>query len=139
MALSEAYGGDSESPSSVWQRLARSASQNPEKLALASLHQPATLYGRKSLTDDHLQWSYAQLSSATETFSSGLQAHCLSTKSAIVTFLDNGVEFGLSFWAAHKLGCPFVPLNPRNLLNATEARHMLAVADRRECRVRGCF
>ena len=129
MALSEAYGGDSESPSSVWQRLARSASQNPEKLALASLHQPAALYGRKSLTDDHLQWSYAQLSSATETFSSGLQAHCLSTKSAIVTFLDNGVEFGLSFWAAHKLGCPFVPLNPRNLLNATEARHMLAVAD----------
>jgi acyl-CoA synthetase (AMP-forming)/AMP-acid ligase II len=130
MAPSEAYGGDwVDSPRSIWQRLATSASQHPEKLALASLHQPANLYGRKSLTDDHLQWSYAQLSSATETFSNGLQAHGLSSKSAIVTFLDNGVEFGLSVWAAHKLGCPFVPLNPRNLLNATEARHMLAVAD----------
>jgi acyl-CoA synthetase (AMP-forming)/AMP-acid ligase II len=130
MALSEAYGGDwADSPPSIWQRLTRSASQHPKKLALASLHQPATLYERKSLTDDHLQWSYAQLSSATEIFSNGLQAHGLSSKSAIVTFLDNGVEFGLSVWASHKLGCPFVPLNPRNLFNATEARHMLAVAD----------
>jgi acyl-CoA synthetase (AMP-forming)/AMP-acid ligase II len=130
MALSEAYGGEwPDSPPSVWQRLAKSASEHPEKLALACLHQPANLYGRKSLTNDHLQWSYAQLSSATDSFSKGLQAHGLTSKSAIVTFLDNGVEFGLSVWAAHKLDCPFVPLNPRNLLNATEARHMLAVAD----------
>jgi acyl-CoA synthetase (AMP-forming)/AMP-acid ligase II len=130
MALSAAYGGDwVDSPLPVWQRLAKSANQHPAKLALASLHQPADLYGRKSLTDDHLQWSYAQLSSATDSFSSGLQAHGLTSESAIVTFLDNGVEFGLSVWAAHKLGCPFVPLNPRNLLNTIEARHMLAVAD----------
>ena len=130
MAPSEAYGGDwAASPQSVWQRLAKSASQHPEKLALASLHQSANLYGRKSLTDDHLQWSYAQLGSATDSFSNGLQAHCLSSASAIVTFLDNGVEFGLSVWTAHKMGCPFVPLNPRNLLNTIEARHMLAVAD----------
>jgi acyl-CoA synthetase (AMP-forming)/AMP-acid ligase II len=130
MALSEAYGGDwVDSPPSVWQRLARSASQHPEKLALASLHQPANLYGRKGLTNDHLQWTYAQLGSATNSFSNGLKARGLNTKSPIVTFLDNGVEFGLSVWTAHKLRSPFVPLNPRNLLNATEARHMLTVAD----------
>src|SRR4051812_42341467 len=108
MAPSEAYGGDwAASPQSVWQRLAKSASHHPEKLALASLHQSANLYGRKSLTDDHLQWSYAQLGSATDSFSNGLQAHGLSSASAIVTFLDNGVEFGLSVWTAHKMGCPF--------------------------------
>jgi acyl-CoA synthetase (AMP-forming)/AMP-acid ligase II len=130
MASSEAYGGDwVDSPPSIWQRLARSASQHSENLALASLHQPADLYGRKSLTNGHLQWSYAQISSVTNSFSMGLKAHGLTSKSALVTFLDNGVEFGLSVWTAHKLGIPFVPLNPRNLLNATEARHMLAVAD----------
>lgn len=130
MALSEAYGGEwLDSPPSIRQRLAESASQHPEKLALACLHQPANLYGHKSLSDDHLQWSYAQLSSAADSFSRGLQTHGLTSKSAIVTFLDNGVEFGLSVWTAHKLGCPFVPLNPRNLLNTTEARHMLAMAD----------
>jgi len=130
MALSESYGGEwLDSPPSIWKRLANSASQHPEKLALACLHQPANLYGRKSLTDDHLQWSYAQLSSTADSFSKGLQAHGLGSDSAIVTFLDNGVEFGLSVWAAHKLGHTLVPLNPRNLQNETEARHMLAVAN----------
>lgn len=46
-----------------------------------------------------------------------------------MTILDNNVEFGLSFWAAHKAKCPFVPLNPRNLHNPNEARHMLGVAN----------
>ena len=128
MALSEAYGGEwLDSPPSIWQRLAVSASQHPGKLALACQHQSANLYGRKSLTDDHLQWSYAQLSSTVDSFSKGLQAR--GSKSAVVTFLDNGVEFVLSVWAAHKLGLTLVPLNPRNLQNEAEARHMLAVID----------
>lgn len=129
IALSEAYGGDwQDSPPAVWQRLARSAQLYPDKLALACLHQPADLYGLRSLTDDHLQWSYATLSSAADTCRKGLEAYGLSVGSSVVTILDNVAEFPLSFWAAHKLGSPFVPLNPRNLANKSEARHTLTIA-----------
>ena len=34
----------------------------------------------------------------------------------------------MAFWAAHKLGCPFVPINPRSLVNGEEVAHMLRVA-----------
>lgn len=129
MALSEAYGGDwADSPPPVWQRLKRAAQLHPEKLAIASLHQPADLYHLTSLSSDHLQWSYAQLESASQTLRKGLQRYGIASGSAIVTVLDNGVEFPLSFWAAHRFQCPFVPLNPRNLTNKAEARHMLAIA-----------
>ncbi|GAB7331580.1 hypothetical protein MBLNU13_g02961t1 [Cladosporium sp. NU13] len=46
----------------------------------------------------------------------------------MVTILDNGAEFALSFWAAHKLQCPFVPLDPRNVASKSEMNHMPAVA-----------
>lgn len=127
--LSEAYGGDwNDSPLPVWQRLAHSAQRYADKLALACLHQPADLYGLESSADDHLQWTYSTLSSATDLVSGRLRAKGLSRGTSVVTILDNGVEFALSFWAAHKLQCPFIPLNPRNVANESEMNHMLAVA-----------
>jgi acyl-CoA synthetase (AMP-forming)/AMP-acid ligase II len=128
--LSEEFGGEWEdSPPPVRHQLLNAAEQFPDKLALACLHQPADLYDFQSLTDSHLQWSYAQLSAAADILSAGLQAYRISSGSSIATVLGNGAEFGLSFWAAHKIGCPFVPLNPQILSNATEARHMLVVAN----------
>ncbi|KAL8892032.1 MAG: hypothetical protein Q9215_001034 [Flavoplaca cf. flavocitrina] len=50
------------------------------------------------------------------------------TGQPITAFLYNGAEFIMAFWAAHKLGCPFVPLHPRSLLNVEEVAHMLRVA-----------
>lgn len=127
--LSEAYGGEwTDSPPPIWERLVNSAKKHSDKLALACLHQSATLYELESLSNSHLQWSYSQLIAATDSFAAGLQARGISSGAPIVTILDNGVEFIITFWAAHKLRCPFVPLNPRNLSNAVEARHMLSVA-----------
>jgi len=129
-AVSEAYGGDwNDSPLPVWQRLEHSAQLYADKLALACLHQPADLYGLPSLAGDHLQWTYSTLSSATDRLSEGLRTKGLSRGTSLVTILDNGAEFALSFWAAHKLQCPFVPLNPRNVANKSEVNHMLAIAD----------
>ncbi|KAF2994277.1 nrps [Curvularia kusanoi] len=134
--LSEAYGGDwPDAPLPISQRLAKAAQQNPDKLALACLHQSPTLYGFQSsdytsgTQAKHLQWSYSQLSSAAALLAAGLQAKGLSSGSSIVTILKNGAEFPMSLWAAHSLACPFVPLNPRTLANAVETRHLLAVAD----------
>lgn len=128
--LSEAYGGTwNDSPLPVWQRLAPSAQLNADKLALACLHQPANLYALESLAGDHLQWTYSALSSATDHVSGRLLAKGLSRGTSVATILDNGAEFALLFWAAHKSQRPFIPLNPRNLSNTSEMNHMLAVAN----------
>lgn len=134
--LSEAFGGEwPDSPPPVWRRLANAAQQHPDKLALAALHQPPNLYGVNSADytsgslDKHLQWSYSQLSSTAANLAAGLRAQGLNPGSSIVTILKNGVEFPMAFWAAHSLGCPFVPLNPRTLANAVETQHMLTVAN----------
>lgn len=134
--LSEAFGGDwPDSPPPVWRRLATAAEQYPNKLALACLHQSPALYGIQSTEhatqtqNKHLEWSYAQLSSAAALLAAGLQSKGLSSGSSIVTILKNGAEFPMALWAAHSLACPFVPLNPRTLANAVETRHMLTVAD----------
>ncbi|KAL5407395.1 hypothetical protein PMIN04_011741 [Paraphaeosphaeria minitans] len=133
---SEAFGGKwPDSPLPIWTRLADAARDYPDKLAIACLHQSPTLYGIQSSQyavqgfDNHLQWSYSQLSSTAECLAAGLQAQGLSSGSSVVTILTNGVEFPMAFWAAHKLACPFVPLSSRTLTNAVQARHMLTVAD----------
>ena len=102
-ALSEAYGGDwNDSPLPVWERLAHSAQLYADRLALASLYQPANLYGLESLAGDHLQWTYFTLSAATDHVSGRLLAKGLSRGTSVITILDTGAEFALSFWAAHK-------------------------------------
>lgn len=134
--LSEAFGGEwPDSPAPIRNRLANAALQHPDKLAVACLHQSPNLYGITSSSyakpgfDEHLQWSYSQLSSTADHFAAGLQAQGITSGSSIVTILKNGVEFPMAFWAAHKLACPFVPLSSRTLSNAVQTRHMLAIAD----------
>ncbi|KAJ4293617.1 hypothetical protein N0V90_008901 [Kalmusia sp. IMI 367209] len=129
--LSEAFGGEwPDSPLPVWKRLADAAKQHPDKLALACLHQPANLYGIESSNhipdrfEGHLQWTYSQLDSAADLLSAGLLALGLAPGSSVVSILKNGVEFPMAFWAAHKMGCPFVPLNPRNLANLVVTGHL---------------
>ncbi len=46
----------------------------------------------------------------------------------MATILYNDIEFVMAFWAAHKLSCTFVPINPGTLIIAEEAAHMLRVA-----------
>lgn len=136
--LSEDFGGEwPNTPLPVWRRLANAAQQYPNKLALACLHQPANLYGVESLSHtphasdqaDHLQWTFAQLDSNAERLAAGLLSLGLTSGSSIVSILKNGIEFPMAFWAAHKMACPFVPLNPRNLANGKETQHMLSTVD----------
>lgn len=127
--LSEGVGGQCPPEPPVWQRLRDSAVTYSNKLAVASLHQPATLYSISitSASNGCLRWSYAELGIALERLTAGLERLGVKRREAIVTFLPNGIEFVLAFWAAHRLGCPFVPLNHRTLMNAAEAAHMLRV------------
>ncbi len=130
VAQSEAEGIHCPVHPPVWQRLQKSTVTCSNKLALASLHQSPTLYG--VATDvtkiEYLRWSYNDLNFAINTLAENLQKLGVKRDQPVATFLYNGAEFIMAFWAAHKLGCPFVPLNPRSLVNAEEAAHMLRVA-----------
>lgn len=127
--LSTAYGGDwPVKPPSIWSSLEAAATAYPERLALASLHQPADIYGinQKYTESNYLRWSYAQLWVAVERMTRSLLALGVKPGMSIATFLHNNAEYVISFWTALRLGCTFVPLNPRTLSNKEEAAHMLA-------------
>ena len=127
---SEAEGIPCPAQPPVWQRLYKSAVTCSKRLALASLHQPPTLYGvTTDLTNlEYLRWSYSDLNFAVNTLAGKLRQLGAKRGQPLTTFLYNGAEFIMAFWAAHKLGCPFVPINPRTLVNDEEAAHMLRVA-----------
>ncbi|KAL8653565.1 MAG: hypothetical protein Q9210_002019 [Variospora velana] len=127
---SEAEGVPCPAQPPIWQRLHNSALTCSKRLALASLHQSPTLYGvaAGSTTNDYLRWTYNDLYLVVNTLAGKLQKLGLKPGLPLATFLSNGAEFLVAFWAAHKLGCPFVPINPRSLVNHEEAGHMLRVA-----------
>ncbi|KAL8754104.1 MAG: hypothetical protein Q9199_004570 [Rusavskia elegans] len=127
---SEAEGIPCPAQPPVWQRLSNSAATCSKRLALASLHQSPTLYGiATELTNSgYLRWSYNHLNFAVNTLAGKLQKLGAKRGRPVTTFLYNGAEFVMAFWVAHKLGCPFVPLNPQSLVNTEEAAHMLRVA-----------
>lgn len=127
---SEAEGTPCPAQPPVWQRLYKSAAACSERLALASLHQSPTLYGITSnVTNlEYLRWSYNDLNVAVNTLAGQLQKLGAKRGQPVTTFLYNGAEFIVAFWAAHQLGCPFVPVSPRSLVNGEEAAHMLRVA-----------
>ena len=127
---SETEGTPSPVHPPVWHRLHKSAVTYSNRLALASLHQPPTLYGIATdvTNNEYLRWSYKELAFGVDTLTGKLRRIGVKRGQPVATFLYNGVEFVMAFWAAHKIGCPFVPLNPRSLVNAEEAAHMLRVA-----------
>lgn len=129
-ALSEAKGAPCPVEPPVWQRLHNAALTFSTRLAVASLHQPPKLYDidKDPGSKAYLRWSYADISIAVDRLAKSLQDLGAKRGQAVATFLYNGVEFVMAFWAAHKLGCPFVPINPRTLINAEEAAHILRVA-----------
>ncbi|KAF4466112.1 Acyl- synthetase family member 2 mitochondrial [Fusarium albosuccineum] len=128
--LSEAVGDPCPTEPAVWQRLLDSASKYPNRLAVASLHQPQGLYGitTGSSKSDYLRWSYTDLKVAVDRFASSLWHLGARPGTALATFLDNRAESVIAYWAAHRLGCPLVPINPRTLINRDEAEHMLSTA-----------
>jgi len=116
---------------SIIQSLTESARNSPDSLAVACLHQPSNLYG---INDDdneapYLRWTYSSLQVAVNRFASSLVQQGVKRGMSLATFLPNGVEYIIALLTAHKLGCPFVPVSPRTLVNAEEAAHMLHTAE----------
>ncbi|KAF4951157.1 hypothetical protein FGADI_7647, partial [Fusarium gaditjirri] len=128
--LSEAAGDACPTEPAIWQRLQDSASKHPDRLAVASLHQPSDLYNvsNDTSTHDYLRWSYAELKVAVDRVASSLWRLGARPGIALATFLDNRVEFVVIAWAAYKLGLTLVPINPRTLAHPDEAEHMLSKA-----------
>ncbi|EMC95189.1 hypothetical protein BAUCODRAFT_123657 [Baudoinia panamericana UAMH 10762] len=127
--LSLDYGDDwPDAPLPIWRQLSLTAARFPDKLALVCRHQPPGLHGIQSLPAKDLRWTYGQLLTAVDLLCIALQRHGISEGMSLVTFLSNGAEFPLAFWAAHKLRCPFIPLDPKNLINPDEAEHLVSIA-----------
>lgn len=115
---------------SLYHILSQSARRHPEKLALVSCHQPFNLLPALKFPAIHdqryLRWTYAQLEDASERLASTLARRGLCRGSALVVLLHKCAEWGLCLWAAAKLGCPFVPINPAIAIRTHELEHMLS-------------
>lgn len=112
------------------QILTESAHRHPDKVALVSCHQPCDLFPSEKFpaTDDqrYLRWTYARLEDASERLASNLARRGLRRGTAVVILLHKSAEWALCLWAAAKLGCPLIPINPAIVSRAHELRHMLS-------------
>lgn len=122
-----------QSTQTLCQILSQSARQHPDKLALVSCHQNHHLLPSLKLTtindQDYLRWTYAQLEAASERLASSLVAHGLCKGTALVVVLHKCAEWAMCLWAAARLGCPFVPINPAVATRAHELQYMLKFLD----------
>ncbi|OJJ38789.1 hypothetical protein ASPWEDRAFT_149311 [Aspergillus wentii DTO 134E9] len=94
------------------------ADQFPDHDAIISLHQ------------DNLRWTFAQLQEKSIQLAARLSAKGVGHESGIVTLMYNQAQWALLFWASARLGCQFVPLDPRVL--DRDARDVLFLLDQLE-------
>ncbi|CEO58555.1 hypothetical protein PMG11_03269 [Penicillium brasilianum] len=99
-------------------------------LALVCTHQPSDLYrisstGNDNLIASYLRWTYQDLDCAIERFANGLRSLGLRSGDPLVMFMTNTAEYVISLWAAYRIGCVHVPINPRSLSHTQEIEHML--------------
>ncbi|KAL9005316.1 MAG: hypothetical protein Q9188_001907 [Gyalolechia gomerana] len=135
--LSEGYGPTIPDPShTLHQILTESVRQYPERTALVSCHQSHNLFssslGSTQIKNetDYLRWSYAQLKTASEALASYLTKGGIGKGDAIVVVVNTCAEWVLCFWAAARLACPFVPVNPAIVSRANEIQHVLSAFER---------
>ncbi|KAK8098877.1 uncharacterized protein PG998_012118 [Apiospora kogelbergensis] len=128
-AKSEGFGVSCPAEPPIWSRFETSARMFGERLAVASLDQPRGLYGFENMesagSSAYIRWSYNTLSAAIDQFAMSLRRRQVGKGDVVITYLPNKVEFILSLWVAHKLGCTFVPLHPDSLRNQEETIHVL--------------
>ena len=130
--LAEDSGVDFPEPTeTLYDILTKSAYQHPTRTALVSCHQ---LWGHLSFLDptspsdrgDCLRLNYAQLENASDYLAAYLSRNGIREGDAIVVMVPSCAEWALCFWAAARLGCPFVPLNPVIASRANEIQHVLS-------------
>ncbi|KAL8832260.1 MAG: hypothetical protein Q9170_004948 [Blastenia crenularia] len=134
--LSEYYGIAIPEPTDTLHKiLTESVQKFPDQTALVSCHQPGDLFSSLGFSHDknkkgYLRWSYGQVQTASETLASYLTKGGVSKGHAVVVVVNSCVEWVLCFWAAARLGCPFVPINPAIVSRANEVHHVLNILER---------
>lgn len=98
----------------------------PHQEAVVSLHQSDQLGlgGENKSIGKPLSWTYSQMKAASELLASNLSSRGIDPGSQIVAILYNEAEWALIFWAAIRLSCQFVPLDPRLLTQREDATHV---------------
>jgi len=135
-SIAEDNGLDIPVPTqTLHQILSQSVRQHPGRIALVSCHQPWDLLPSLGHTQDtsakgYLRWTYAQLESASELLASYLTKSGISKGDALVVVVHSCAEWVLCFWAAARLGCLFVPINPAIVSRANELKHILSALER---------
>ena len=104
--LSEAFGPPlSKNPPSAWERFLDSVQEYPDKLAVASVHQPHDLFGIPSspLEGDgkrsqrpYLRWTYKSLLQGVSRLTAGLKSVGVKPGMPIFSFQANGAEYLLT-------------------------------------------
>lgn len=77
----------------------------------------------------HLSWTYSNLRYGSNWLASRLSADGVRPGCSIVAFLDNQAEWALLFWTSVRMGCRFVPLDPRVLGQSAVASHLIRSID----------
>ena len=136
LPLAEDSGLDIPEPTqTLHQILSQSVRHYPGRTALVSCHQPWNLLSSLGYTQDdnekgYLRWTYAQLDSASDRLASYLTKNGVSKGELVVVVTHSCAEWALCFWAAARLGCPFVPINPAIVSRANEIKHILTALGR---------
>jgi acyl-CoA synthetase (AMP-forming)/AMP-acid ligase II len=122
-------GGEADSIDDIKTLFRRATKENPDSEAVVSLHQnPIELPGiQQQDGETRLAWTFKQLGDGSDNLAQRLAALGMCRGTSIMIFSDNCAEWALFLWAAVRLGCPFVPMNPSIIMNVDELRHILQV------------
>lgn len=94
--------------------------------AIVSLHQEDHLeLGGAASPAKPTRWTYSQLRKGSIRLAAHLAAEGMRHGNRIVAVFFNEAEWALLFWATVRLGCQFVPLDPRILDHKKDALHIL--------------
>ncbi|KAA8647996.1 hypothetical protein EYZ11_004202 [Aspergillus tanneri] len=103
------------------------ADQRPHQRAICSLHQTNNAKTPDADEDGEtsLCWTFSQLQSFSFTLAAVLICRGVAPRENIVAILHNQAEWALVFWAALRMGCPFIPLDPRMLDHSEDLSYII--------------
>ncbi|KAI9041097.1 acetyl-CoA synthetase-like protein [Aspergillus affinis] len=82
-----------------------------------------------STSPQPVSWTFSDLRRGSTQLASRLRGDGVQPGSRIATFLNNQAEWALLFWTSVRMGCRFVPLDPRVLGQPAIVSHLLRSID----------
>ncbi|KAL5362923.1 AMP-binding enzyme family protein [Aspergillus floccosus] len=103
------------------------ADSNPQNCAIASPHQVQIpeLRNEGSQEVAPLRWTYRQLQRLSIQLASQLAYYGIRPGDRVAAILYNQAEWALVLWATLRMGCAFVPLDPRMLDQAEDLTYIV--------------